>query len=117
MPERTLSPWGWNRAARTLLVLIGGILSLGLIGLVGERPDGPIEFRPISVDPNTVPTPVLEALPGIGPARAAAIVAAREVEPFRSMGDVDRRVKGIGPVTAAALKPFFRFDAVPSIHP
>ena len=53
--------------------------------------------------------PVLEALPGLGPALAGRIDEARANRPFRSLDDFDRRVKGIGPSKAAALRPFLRF--------
>lgn len=46
----------------------------------------------------------LELLDGIGPARAAAIAAERErAGPFRSPGELARRVPGIGPATADRL--------------
>jgi hypothetical protein len=38
------------------------------------------------------------------------IVAAREMTPFRSLDDLDTRVRGIGPATIAALSPFLQFD-------
>ncbi len=112
MPERTQNPWGWTRPAARLLIFASGSLGLGLASLAESRPAEPIEVRLLAVDPNTVPGTVLEALPGIGPVRAAAIVSAREVRPFRSLADLDKRVKGIGPVTAAALKPFLRFEPI-----
>lgn len=47
----------------------------------------------------------LEALPGIGPALAAAIVAERErAGDFATVSDLSR-VRGIGPRTAARLAP------------
>jgi competence ComEA-like helix-hairpin-helix protein len=47
----------------------------------------------------------LEALPGIGPRRAAAIVREREVGgPFERAADL-ARVAGLGPATAARLAP------------
>ncbi len=110
MSSEHRNPWGWTRPARRLLIVVAGALAPGLALVAGDRPRDVLEVRPLVVDPNSVPAAVLGALPGIGPVKAAAIVAAREQEPFRSMADLDKRVKGIGPVTAAALKPFFRFD-------
>ncbi len=49
-------------------------------------------------DPRT-----LEVLPGIGPARAAAIVAERTRRPFTSVADLTR-VRGIGPRTIERLQ-------------
>jgi competence protein ComEA len=46
----------------------------------------------------------LQALPGIGPRMAEAIVAARTVKPFSSVEDL-RRVRGIGPRTLDRLRP------------
>lgn len=57
------------------------------------------------LDPNTAGRIELQRLPGIGPARAAAIVAEREADgPFRDLEDLTR-VPGIGPATVAALAP------------
>ena len=52
------------------------------------------------VDLNTATDAQLEKLPGVGPATAKAIVAAR---PFNSVDDL-AKVKGIGPAKMAALK-------------
>jgi competence protein ComEA len=62
------------------------------------------------VNVNTAPAAVLDALPRLGPALAGRIVAGREERPFHSLGDLDARVKGIGPATVAALRPHLRFD-------
>jgi competence protein ComEA len=63
------------------------------------------------VELNTAPPEVLSALPRLGPARANAILEARERAPFRSFEDFDRRVRGIGPATVAAIKPYARIAA------
>ncbi|MBW2273696.1 MAG: helix-hairpin-helix domain-containing protein [Deltaproteobacteria bacterium] len=47
----------------------------------------------------------LEALPGIGPKRAEAIVRTRAERPFASVPDLER-VPGIGPKTRAGLAPW-----------
>ena len=47
----------------------------------------------------------LEALPGVGPARASAIVQARATRPFERIEDLER-VPGIGPVTRARIAGF-----------
>jgi competence protein ComEA len=47
----------------------------------------------------------LERLPGIGPAKAKAIVDQRKAHPFRKVDDLVK-VKGIGKKTLAKLRPF-----------
>ncbi|HEY5218496.1 MAG TPA: ComEA family DNA-binding protein [Gemmatimonadaceae bacterium] len=55
----------------------------------------------------------LQALPGVGPAMAARIVAYRDSNgPFGSM-DRLRRVKGIGPATSARLDSLVPFSGTP----
>lgn len=63
-----------------------------------EQAAGPAEAAAGgTVDINTADAAALEALPGVGPATAAAIVAHREANgPFQSVEDL-QNVKGIGP--------------------
>ena len=56
----------------------------------------------LRLDVNRAPARSLEALPGIGPHLAEAIVAAR---PFGSLADV-RRVPGMGPSRLARVAPY-----------
>ncbi len=56
----------------------------------------------LPLDVNREDARALEALPGIGAGRAAAIVAAREAAPFCDVRDLDR-VPGIGTTTLARL--------------
>jgi competence protein ComEA len=56
--------------------------------------------RPL--DPNRADAAALAALPGIGPARAEAIVRERELRPFRRARELDR-VPGLGPRTLERL--------------
>jgi competence protein ComEA len=62
----------------------------------------------LGIDPNTADAAALEALPGVGPARAAAIVAARGDGPYRTLADLGR-VRGIGPVTLRRAAPWLAF--------
>lgn len=64
---------------------------------------------PALVDLNTATLAELDALPRVGPAMAARIVAKR---PFRRPDDL-RRVSGIGPSTLRALKPLVTVSAAP----
>lgn len=77
------------------------------------RTEPPVYAATASVQPlisgrlnlNTASTEQLEALPKVGPALAARIVAAR---PLRSLADLDR-VKGIGPSALKALQGLVTF--------
>jgi DNA uptake protein ComE-like DNA-binding protein len=90
------------------------LIGLALVAIVGAVPRAGTERAAatvvLRVDPNTAPSAVLEALPRVGPATAAKIIAAREDRPFGDLDDLDRRVRGIGPVTRDALAPYLRFD-------
>lgn len=66
-------------------------------GSQGVLPDGRIDL-------NAASQAELETLPGVGPARAQAIIAEREERPFRAPGDL-RRVPGIGEATFQRLAP------------
>lgn len=92
---------------------LAGFGLIAAIGMAFQIPDGPAVHRDLTlqVDPNTIPPQVLNVLPSLGPVKVKAIVEARERAPFQSIEDLDRRVKGIGPATAQALKPFFRFPS------
>ena len=67
----------------------------------------------LRLDPNRADPASLEALPGIGPVRAAAIVEERCRRPFASPADLER-VRGIGPRTRAALEPWLAFGGRPA---
>jgi len=58
---------------------------------------------PGRVDINTASAAELESLPGVGPAKAEAIVAHREVAPFKSTDELVE-VRGIGEKLYAQLK-------------
>jgi competence protein ComEA len=55
------------------------------------------------IDLNTATAAELESLPGVGPAKAQAIVAHRDVAPFKSADELVE-VKGIGEKLYAQLK-------------
>lgn len=57
------------------------------------------------IDPNRADPATLETLPGIGPARAAAIVRERCRRPFASISEL-KRVPGLGRQRVRALDPY-----------
>lgn len=59
------------------------------------------------LDPNTAPADSLELLPGIGPAKAATMITARDTLPFATEDDL-LRVEGIGPKTLEKMRPFIK---------
>ena len=65
----------------------------------------------LGLDPNTADAAALEALPGIGAARAEAIVAGRGQGAYRSLSDLGR-VRGIGPVTLRRAAPWLSFGSL-----
>jgi len=58
-----------------------------------------------AVNINTASASVLDSLPGIGPSKAAAIVADRDANGSFSSCDELTRVTGVGAKTAAQIKP------------
>jgi competence protein ComEA len=92
-----------------LLILVATALGLSMTWISIDAAPGPLPLPTLEVDANSAPPAVLGALPGIGPVLAGRIVEARETLPFRTLGDLDRRVKGIGPAKVVALQPFLRF--------
>lgn len=97
---------GWTSLSRDFLTVLALASALSLA--LRAFPSPAIETPPIllSVEVNSAPGAVLDTLPGLGPVLAGRIVEAR---PFRSIEEIDRRVKGIGPAKAAALRPYLRF--------
>lgn len=68
----------------------------------------------LPIDVNRAGAVALQAVPGIGPARAAAIVADRAaLGPFEDVDALDR-VRGIGPATVERLRPFLTVASAPA---
>jgi competence protein ComEA len=101
-PERHVPPCAAPREAAAR----GGHTTAVHCDGVGPPVRGPARLLfGLGLDPNRADARALEALPGIGPARAAAIVAERERRPFRDAADLGR-VPGIGPVTLRRIEPW-----------
>lgn len=98
---------GWflrgNAAARPILVETERVFAPAESPLVLPPPK---ESRAALVNINTASAQELEGLPGVGPSRAADIVAYREANgPFRIPEDITK-VKGIGESTMEGLIDF-----------
>jgi type II secretory pathway component PulK len=92
------------------------VLLLAVVLLLLMRPDARpvVQTAPLRMNANTAPRALLLALPQMGPARVAAILAARAKAPFHSAEDMARRVRGIGPATQELLRPYLLFDHEPA---
>jgi len=75
----------------------------------GVAPDGAVNIQ-------TATAEQLELLPGIGPSKAAAIVAHRENHAFRRVEDL-MRVRGIGRATFRRLRPMLTVDGPTTFAP
>jgi len=56
-----------------------------------------------AVEVNTASKAELEALPGVGSAMSARLLAERQKAPFKTWADLIQRVRGVGPGSAAKL--------------
>jgi competence protein ComEA len=106
--------WGWSAPVERVLagVVLAAALGLAVQGAAARRaPAAPLPA--LRLDVNRVDAALLAVLPGVGPGRARAIESARRERPFESLGDLDRRVPGLGARTAEGLAPFVRFPEPP----
>lgn len=102
--------WAWTPVAAADSGSAAGVRERVQAGIArAERAARPLGAGE-RLDPNLAPAVELERLPGIGAARARAIVEAREEEPFRSLDDL-ARVPGIGPATLRRLAPHISLPA------
>jgi hypothetical protein len=107
------SLWGWSARTRRIVVVVFPLLALVVTALSMElRYRGRTVDARLVIDLNTARPAVLTALPRLGPVLVDRIVKERQAGPFRSLADFDDRVKGIGPVTVAALAPYVRVKQV-----
>ncbi len=98
-----------RHVAVLLEALVFGVLAFRATGRLPLAVEAPPEAvprapPPLAVDLESDPPARLELLPGIGPARAAAIVREREANgPFGTAADL-ARVHGIGPDTVRRIR-------------
>jgi competence protein ComEA len=99
---RAAPPPGECRAPR-LASPGGNLAAVRCTEASGEAPRGAARLLfGLPIDLNRADPSALEVLPGIGPARAAAIVRERALRPFCAVDELDR-VPGIGSTTRARL--------------
>jgi DNA uptake protein ComE-like DNA-binding protein len=83
-------------------------------GVIVQTGDTPVVQLQTRINPNDAPVASLVRLPQIGITRAEKIVAYRQEnaddEPVFTCPDDLQKVKGIGPVIAAGLSVYLRFD-------
>ena len=110
--------WLWVQAAPAPLDAGGeDVLDELLEESLAEASDAEARSRPLEpgerIDPNRADEVELDRLPGVGPATAHAIVAAREEGlTFRRPEDLEA-VRGIGPSTVARVGPLLDLDRPP----
>lgn len=109
-------------AAQSLGLIVGSVLCLTLLAAFALHIQGRVVQPPQlssgeRINPNEAPVASLARLPGIGAARARAIVAFREG--LRTQGRQDPafhcaedlcEVRGIGPAALEGIRPWLRFD-------
>lgn len=99
---------GFSRVARTVAAAVLMVIAIGVQGARGEEP--------ARIDLNAASAAELETLPGVGPSKAQAIIAHREVAPFKSADELIE-VKGIGAKLYAQLKDRVTVSAAPGAAP
>jgi competence protein ComEA len=89
---------------KTLVFTIASLLALVLVPTVFAHAETPLPVEPLVVDLNHATQAELDALPGIGPSKANAIIEYRTKRRFRTVEELVR-VKGFGAKTVRRLRP------------
>ena len=94
-----------NRSLVVVAVLMGAMTLAGVAEAnILEKEAAEARSEGV-VNINTATAAQLALLPGVGPTRAEAIIAARERRPFRTVNELIR-VRGIGRATLRQLRPY-----------
>lgn len=100
------APFGIARAlvVSLAIVCVAPALVAEAQGASQQAAPAPAQEQPGQVNLNTATEAELVRLPGVGPARARAIIARRTRRPFRRVSEV-MRIRGIGRRTFRRLRP------------
>lgn len=126
--RRSAAPVSPHSAARSALAGAAALLLIGQLCVAifaggASRSTSP-QLTPaqakLALDPNSASAAELDLLPGIGPTRAAAIIAYRSQSPggraFQTVYDLDR-VRGIGPATLVQIAPWIDLPGAAELIP
>ncbi len=106
--RRLLEAWAF--------VVLGLAIAAFAGGLLGEPTTAAVGVEPHRIDANRAGIAELTVLPGIGRARAEAIVLWRVRHgPLRGPADLEC-VEGFGAATVAGLQPFLCFGSLPPVR-
>jgi competence protein ComEA len=111
-----------TRLLSTVLALLIGALVMPARAQSTTRPAAAVHHAPADeaspgvVNINDASADELEVLPGIGPARARAIVEHRRAHPFRKIEEITK-VKGIGRKTFGRLRPYISVSGPTTLRP
>ena len=96
-------------SAKVMARLVGTLVIACAAQAAAQAPGETASSNPGVVNINTATVQQLSLLPGIGPTRAEAIIAARQRRPFRTVQELTR-VRGIGRSTFRKLQPYIRVN-------
>jgi competence protein ComEA len=116
--DRDALPWHWPLGSRRLLAILFAAAAVYLLASHTENSSDPRPGKVVPdlvLDANTAPARVLGALPHVGPALVRNWTAAREFRPFLSLDDLEKRVKGLGPVGMRRLAPHVRVEGAAEV--